>query len=308
MIVTHDLVKTFKRRTLKKEKKYEEITAVDRLNLTINKGDIFGLIGPNGAGKTTTSKILSTLILPDGGKAIVNNFDVLEQPEKVRENIGLLSGEYTRSLYWRLSGFENLRFFARLRNMWNAEGRINQLIEMFHLQDQKNELVMKYSTGMKHKLALAVGLLHDPPVLILDEPLTGIDPVTAFEIKELVKTQFEDKTIVWASHNLYEIEQMCNKIALINNGKIAIQGSPDDLKKDYWDHTKIVVTCTNPDIFTSINNVEIDGKVAIIKTIDIQKTLGNITLLALRNNVTIFDIKTMKPTLEDIFMKGVKNV
>jgi len=227
MIVADNLTKTFTRKN-KKGKKKERIVAVDHINLKINKGEIFGLIGPNGAGKTTTIKMLSTLILPDEGSITVNGFDVVHDAEKVRNNIGVLAGEFTRSLYWRLSGKQNLKFFANLRNMWNHDKRIDELIQLFGLKKQENELIMKYSTGMKHKLALAVALLNDPPILFLDEPLTGIDPVTSFQLKNLIKNMFRDKTIIWASHNLYEIEEMCDRIALINDGKIVLEGTQNE--------------------------------------------------------------------------------
>ncbi|MDI6917121.1 MAG: ABC transporter ATP-binding protein [Thermoplasmatales archaeon] len=305
MIVINNLTKTFTRKN-KKEKKKEKIVAVDHINLKINKGEIFGLIGPNGAGKTTTIKMLSTLILPDEGSMSVNGFDVVKDAEKVRNNLGVLAGEFTRALYWRLSGKQNLKFFANLRNMWDADERIDELIELFGLKEQENELIMKYSTGMKHKLALAVALLNDPPILFLDEPLTGIDPVTSFQLKNLIKDEFQDKTIIWASHNLYEIEEMCDRIALINDGKIVLEGSPEELKKKLWDYEKIVIVTDNTDAFTNINDVEIKNNVVEIKTKDVTNTLLGITNIVQKKNIRVEEIKTLRPTLEEIFMAGVK--
>jgi len=306
MITINNLTKKFKIRIPKKDGKYEIITAVDNLNLSINKGEIFGLIGPNGAGKTTTAKILSTLIIPDSGKVTIDGHDVVKDENIVKEKIGLLAGEYARSLYWRLSGIQNLKFFARLRGMWNAEERINELIELFNLTDKKDELVMKYSTGMKHKLALATGLLHDPYVLFLDEPLTGIDPITAHQIKYIIKNKFKDKTIIWASHNLYEIEEMCDRIALMNKGKIVLQGEPEQLRKSYWDHIKIMLKSDKIDVFSSLQNVEIKENIVEIKTRNLNKTLSEILDIANSKNIDITEIKTVKPTLEEIFFKGVK--
>jgi len=308
MIVINDLTKTFKRRISKKEGKFQKITAVDHINLTINKGEILGLIGPNGAGKTTTLKILSTLIIPDSGTVTIDGYDVAKDANIVRKKVGLLAGEFTRSLYWRLTAKQNLRFFAQLRGIWKPDKRISELIELFSLKGCENEFVMKYSTGMKHKLALAVGLLNDPPVLFLDEPLTGIDPVTAYEIKELIKNRFADKTIIWASHNLYEIEEMCDRIALVNNGKIVLEGEPETLKKNYWDHTKILVISDKPKEFTSLQNVEIKDNIAEIKTDNVKKTFLELMELAKNKNIEISEIKTLKPSLEEIFMEGVKNV
>lgn len=308
MIIIKNLTKSFKRRVQKKEGKFEKITAVDHIDLDIGKSEIFGLIGPNGAGKTTTLKILSSLIIPDEGTAKIDGYDVVKDADMVRDKIGLLAGEFVRSLYWRLSGRQNLKFFANLRGMWDVEERIDKLIELFNLKSHENELVMKYSTGMKHKLALAVGLLNDPPVLFLDEPLTGIDPITSYELKQIIKTSFKEKTIIWASHNLYEIEEMCDRIALINNGKIVLEGQPEKLKKDYWDHTKILVFSDKPQIFTSLKNVEIKDDAVEIKTDNVKRTFLEIMELAKNKNVDIKEIKTLKPTLEEIFMEGIKNV
>ena len=308
MITIENLTKTFKRRVSKKEGKFKTVTAVDHINLTIHKGEIFGLIGPNGAGKTTTLKMLSTLVIPDEGTITIDGYDIVKNPDIVRKKIGLLTGEFARSLYWRLSGIQNLKFFANIRNMWDAQDRIDELIDTFNLNDHKNELVMKYSTGMKHKLALAIGLLNNPHVLFLDEPLTGIDPITAFEIKELIKNEFKENTIIWASHNLYEIEEMCDRIALINNGKIIIEGKPGELEKNYWEHTIIVIISDKPEEFNSLQNVKIKDDLVEIKTYNVKKTFLEIMELVKEKNIEITDMKTLKPSLENIFMDGVKNV
>jgi len=309
MIDIKDLVKRYKIRSSDTDKKKKEITAVNGINLSIEKGEIFGLIGPNGAGKTTTLKILSTLIIPDEGTVLINGNDVFKNPDIVRSQIGLLAGEFARSLYWRLSGYKNLRFFAKLREVKNPDQRIDELLELFKLTKYKNELLMKYSTGMKHKLALAVGLLHDPEVLFLDEPLTGIDPLTAMEIKQMIKNKFKHKTIIWASHNLYEIEEMCNRIALINNGNIVLEGEPETLKSNYWDHTKIIINTDKPKEFLKFGkNVSIKKNIVEIQTKNIKKTLSDLTYFFLNKDIEIIDLKTKKPTLEEIFIEGVKDV
>lgn len=306
MIEAINLKKTFKRKKSKKEGKNTEIIAVNNINLDIKKGEIFGLIGPNGAGKTTTLKILSTLIIPDSGSVKINGYDALEKDDEVRSQIGLLTGEFTRSLYWRLSGLENMRFFARTRGIRKPEKRINELIEMFNLGEYKDELIMKYSTGMKHKIALAIGLIHDPPILFLDEPLTGIDPVTAFEIKKFIKNKLKDKTIIWASHNLFEIEEMCNKVALINNGKIILEGVPDELKKKFWSYNKIIIDADKPEYFGTLPNTTLKKDYVEFRSENIEKTIFEISRIARDNNIQIYDIKTLKPSLEEIFMEGIK--
>jgi ABC-2 type transport system ATP-binding protein len=198
-------------------------------------------------------------------------------------------------------------FFAKLRGMWKPQERIQELIQMFKLEAYIDEFVMKYSTGMKHKLALAIALLNDPQVLFLDEPLTGIDPFTNFELKKIIKNEFKEKTIIWASHNLYEIEEMCDRIALINNGKIVLQGEPELLKKNYWDHTKILITTDKPQEFVSFDNVDIRGNFVEIKTNNVTRTVLEIIDLIKDKGIEITDIKTLKPSLEEIFLEGVKN-
>ncbi len=307
MIIAENLSKTFKRRISKKNKKFETVRAVDNLNLHIKKGEIYGLIGPNGAGKTTTLKIFSTLILPDSGTVTIDGYDVIKDPIQIKHNVGLLAGEFTRSLYWRLSGKQNLRFFAKLRGIWKPDDRIAELIELFKLQDYADELVMKYSTGNKHKLALALGMLEDQKVLFLDEPLTGIDPITAYDIKNLIKNQFKDKTMIWASHNLFEIEVMCDRIGMINKGKIVFEGDPKSLKQNYWDHKKIQVFVDKPNLFEGFLEAYISGKVVEIKTKNVNKTMFEIMKHIKDNQLKILDIKIVEPTLEDIFMGKVKN-
>jgi len=308
MICINNLTKIYKRRVSKKQGKFELITAVDDLNLKVNQGEILGLIGPNGAGKTTTLKILSTVIIPDSGTVVIDGYDVVKDAHMVKQRIGLLAGEFSRSLYWRLSGRKNLEFFAKMKGIDKFKERIDTLIDLFNLGECQNELVMKYSTGMKHKLALAIGLLSNPPVLLLDEPLTGIDPVTTYEIKKIIKHEFQEKTIIWASHNLYEIEEMCDRVSLINMGKIVLDGEPEKLKEAYWDHKKIRIDSDNPRAFESIPSVEIKENIVEIKTKDVKKTLSEIIEIAKNLNVDIKEIKTASPSLEDIFMEKVRHV
>jgi ABC-2 type transport system ATP-binding protein len=305
MIIIKDLTKVFFRKTSGKRWKKEKIVALDHVNLRIQEGEIFGLIGPNGAGKTTMIKILSTLILPEEGKITAYNMDLLKTPDAVRRNIGVLAGEFTRSLSWRLSGKNNLKFFAKLQNVPNADQRIEKLLTLLKLKEWEDELFMKYSTGMKHKLALAVALLNDPKILLLDEPLSGVDPVSAFEIKSLIRNEFKDKTIVWTSHNLYEIEEMCDRIALINRGKIMMEGSPENLMKAHWEREKIFLSCSDPAAFSHLGKIE--GDSAIIETSNLTQELSNIMDIAKRKKIEIKDVKIMKPTLEDVFMESVRN-
>jgi len=287
-------------------RKKKELKAIDKLSFNVRKGEIFGIIGPTGAGKTTTVKILSTLILPDEGNAYINGYDVVKDADRVKKIIGVVAGEFTRALYWRLTGRGNLEFFAKMRGLRNINERIDYLLELFNLKDYENELLMRYSTGMKHKLALAVALLHDPPILFLDEPLTGIDPLTAYEIKELIRREFKDKTIIWTSHNLYEIEEMCHRILLLNKGKKIVEGKVNELKKKYWEYKKIIVDCENPEKLAGIAE-KIEGNMVEIKTKNVEEIIKKLAEMMENEDIKINSIKTVEPSLEDIFMAVVKN-
>lgn len=315
MIETHNLTKIFTKRkqgstilTRITSKGQETIKAVDNIDLTIHKGEIFGLIGPNGAGKTTFVKVLSTLILPDSGTASIGGYDVIKEDAQVRSQVGVLPGEFSRSLYWRLSGKENLKFFSELYNIQN-NSRIDYLIELFDLKKWEDELLMRYSTGMKHKLALARALLNDPPVLLLDEPTTGIDPQASYEIKKLVKTELRDKTILWTSHNLYEIDEICHRIAMINKGRILFVGKPDMLKKEGIEQETItlMVDPGESSFFSSLEGFEIINEFTVqITSSDIKKTLREILNIADTHEITIKDLKTTEPTLEEVYMKRLE--
>ena len=315
MIETHDLSKYFIKRkqgsgiisrlTLKSR---EVVKAVDHINMNIRKGEIYGLIGPNGAGKTTFVKVLSTLILPDSGTAVINGHDIAKEDAVVRSEVGVLPGEFSRSLYWRLTGKQNLKFFAELYNI-RDDSRIDYLIKLFNLKEWEDELIMKYSTGMKHKLALARALLNDPPVLLLDEPTTGIDPQASFEIKRLVKNELSDKTILWTSHNLYEIDEICDRIAMINKGKIVLEGKPSDIKREGLEQEKItlVVESGESHWFSSMDNTEIVNEYLVeITSTNIKQTLREVLEVTDKHRVTIKDLRTTAPTLEEVFIKRIE--
>lgn len=315
MIETHNLTKNFTKRKQGSNilnritrKGQEIVKAIDNISLEIHKGEIFGLIGPNGAGKTTFVKVLSTLILPDSGTAFIGGYDVIKEDAQVRSQIGVLTGEFSRSLYWRLSGKENLKFFSELYNLQD-NSRIDYLIELFDLKKWEDELLMRYSTGMKHKLALARALLNDPPVLLLDEPTTGIDPQASYEIKKLVKTELKDKTILWTSHNLYEIDEICHRIAMINKGRILFIGKPDTLKREGIEQETItmMVEPGESSFFSTLEGSEIINEYTVeIISSDIKKTLRDILDTAETHDITIKDLKTAEPTLEEAYMKRIE--
>lgn len=209
-----------------------EIVAVDDVSFEVHEGELFGLLGPNGAGKTTTIKMLTTLLIPTLGSASVKGFDVVAQAKEVRKRIGFIFGG-ERGLYWRLSGIDNLRYFASLYNIDYdiTKKRIPELLDLVGLNGRGDEKVQGYSRGMKQRLHVARTLLHDPDILFLDEPTLGLDPVGAREFRQVIlNLQTEKKTILLTTHYMFEADALCNRIAIINHGNIIASDTPGGLK------------------------------------------------------------------------------
>jgi len=221
---------TFRRRTL-------EVEAVRGVTFSVEQGELFGLLGPNGAGKTTTIKMLITLLIPTSGTASVLGYDVVKDAREVRKRIGYVFGG-ERGLYDRLSGLDNLRYFAELYAVPPREQkpRIGELLELVGLAGRENERVEGYSRGMRQRLHIARGLLHDPPVVFLDEPTIGVDPVGARELRATIAQLVEaGKTVLLTTHYMFEADQLCDRIAVISQGDIVAEGTPTDLKANVAD-------------------------------------------------------------------------
>jgi ABC-2 type transport system ATP-binding protein len=220
-----------------------EIEALRGITFSIANGELFGLLGPNGAGKTTTIKVLTTLLLPSAGTAKVFGFDVARQAREVRARIGYVFGG-DRGLYDRLSALDNLRYFADVYRVPAREqrGRIDELLDLVGLKGRERERVEGYSRGMRQRLHIARGLLHDPPMLFLDEPTMGLDPVGARQLRlTIARLQQAGKTILLTTHYMFEADELCNRIAVINAGRIVATGTPTELKSRVADRTIIEI-------------------------------------------------------------------
>jgi ABC-2 type transport system ATP-binding protein len=215
-------------------KRYNKLNAVDYLNLTVEEGEIFGLLGPNGAGKTTTLLMLTTLRQPTSGTAKVNKFDIVKQPDQVRKSIGIVFQDPSSDDI--LTGYENLKLHGMLYDMPNdlREKRIKEVLTLVDLTERKDDLVKKYSGGMRRRLELARGLMHHPKVLFLDEPTLGLDPQTRGHIWEYIeKLAKEEKiTIIITTHYMDEADKLCDRLAIIDSGKIVVLGPPKKLKSN----------------------------------------------------------------------------
>ena len=227
---------TFRQRTL-------EVEAVRGISFTVGEGELFGLLGPNGAGKTTTIKMLITLLVPTSGTARVLGYDVVHEPREIRKRIGYVFGG-ERGLYERLSALDNLRYFAELYGVPPREqrSRIGDLLELVGLTGREREKVEGYSRGMRQRLHVARGLLHDPPVVFLDEPTIGVDPVGARDLRATIASLVDaGKTVLLTTHYMFEADALCDRIAVINRGRIVGSGTPGDLKARVADRTVIEI-------------------------------------------------------------------
>src|SRR5947208_5542316 len=229
-----DLHRTYKTHTGTIRRKTKEIEAVRGVSSAIERGELFGLLGPNGAGKTTTIKMLITLLIPTAGSARVLGYDVVKDAREVRKRIGYVFGG-ERGVYERLSGYDNLRYFAELYGVPAREQkkRIDGLLELVGLKGREHERTEGYSRGMKQRLHVARGLLHDPEVLFLDEPTIGLDPVGARELRATIASlTAARKTILLTTHYMFEADALCDRIAVISKGEIVAEGTPADLKRE----------------------------------------------------------------------------
>jgi ABC-2 type transport system ATP-binding protein len=291
--------------TSKLTKHYGRIKAVDNLTLSIEEGEVFGLLGPNGAGKTTTIKMLATLLDPTSGSAKVNGFDVMGQPSKVRESIGIVFQEPSTDEL--LTGYENLRLHSLIYGIpgSDAERRIKDTLELVELTERKNDLVKTYSGGMRRRLEIARGLLHRPKILFLDEPTLGLDPrgretVWGY-IKRLVKER--DMTILLTTHYMEEADMLADRICIIDRGKAVAIDTPGRLKKRVGGDL-VTIVADSPRIagirgLKFVRKVEQkDGKFLI--TVD-NAAAHLQELLTKVGKVDCVEVRS--PTLDDVFIK-----
>jgi ABC-2 type transport system ATP-binding protein len=296
-----------------------ELTAVDAMTLRIPRGELFGLLGPNGAGKTTTIRMLCTLLPPTAGSARVWDFDVVRQPAQVRRHIGvLLTGE--RSVYWRLTGRENLEYFAALYEMPPAglRSRIAGLLELVDLTARADDLVERYSTGMRQRLALIKTLLHDPPILLLDEPTAGLDPQASRIIRDLIRHlhRAEGKTILLTTHSMEEADQLCVRVGIMDQGRIVALDSPQSLKRAHQgemilrmevdgpaEHASAVLRAIPGVVSLTLQPLPTDTSSEITMAVtDITGVLPQALQAVTAHGVHVRHLQLVETSLEDVFI------
>jgi ABC-2 type transport system ATP-binding protein len=291
------------------------IEALKGVSFSFEKGSIFGLLGPNGAGKTTTVKILATILLPDGGDAYIEGFSVTKEAHMVREILGVVFSA-DRGFYARLTGLENLIYYGMLYGLsrFDARRKAEELLDLVDLGDSRHRLYEEYSLGMKARLALAKALIHDPSVVILDEPTIGLDPVSSRRIREILKKlSREGKSIMITTHNMWEAEILCNYVAVIMSGRIVASGSPEDLRKRYGGQRYVEIEVLDPPDDLRVGDFEIvrnDGEIAVLRTrssADIASSIEKALLEARSLGLRIASIRVREPSLEDVFVEVVGN-
>lgn len=216
-------------------KHFKEVKAVDNISFYISPGEIVGLLGENGAGKTTTLRMIATMLKPTSGTALVNGYDLIKEPHKVRSQIGILFGGEV-GLYDRLTARENIRYFADLNEMDSkeAEKSIENLIKLLGMEEFIDRRVGKFSRGMKQKVAIARSIVHNPSVMLFDEPTIGLDVTSSKIVQDFILScKGENKSIIFSSHSMQEVEKLCDRIIIIHKGKIVEDGTLDELKTKY---------------------------------------------------------------------------
>ena len=291
-------------------KKYGEVIALDGLSLEVEQGTVFGLLGPNGAGKTTTVRVLTTLLSPDSGTAIVDGVDVLKDPVHAREIMGL-SGQ-NATVDENLTGIENLIMLGRLFRLPKKEAviRANDLLERFNLNDAAKRIVKTYSGGMRRRLDLAASLIAKPNILFLDEPTTGLDPRSRLMMWDVIQNLVnEGTTVLLTTQYLEEADQLAKKIAVIDKGKVIAQGSADELKTQVGgERIEVVVSPSQTQAAAQALQSMSSGKVVVEgEHVQVPVSGGGVKVVeAVRAldiaKVEIKEIQLRRPTLDDVFL------
>ncbi|MFB5614569.1 MAG: ATP-binding cassette domain-containing protein [Candidatus Nitrosomaritimum yanchengensis] len=294
-------------------KTFGDVKAVDDISFYVKTGEIFGFLGPNGAGKSTTMMILTTLLKPTSGQALVSGFDVTNNPKQVREKIGYVQQETTVDEY--LTGRENLLLQARLNHIPKdqIDSRIDEVLELIELSDKQNEPVVTYSGGMRKRLDIAGGLLHRPKVLFLDEPTVGLDIQTRRKIWEYIKKihdEFE-MTIFLTTHYMEEADQLCDRIGIIDGGKIQVIDSPQNMKSAMGNEviSLSIERSDSENMFLSelkkielINKINHDQNKITLFASKGTEVIPKIFQISADLGIKIISISLTQPTLDDVFI------
>jgi ABC-2 type transport system ATP-binding protein len=290
-------------------KRFGDFVAVDGIDLEVSKGEVFGFLGPNGAGKSTTIRMLCGLLTPTSGRALVAGYDVGREPESVRQNIGYMSQKF--SLYNDLTVMENIRLFAGLYSVPASvlKERIDWALETANLKGQEHLITATLPGGWKQRLALGCAVLHQPPVIFLDEPTSGVDPISRRQFWDLIHQMAADGMTVFVTTHYMEEAEYCNRLALISRGTIAAMGTPSELKQKSMKGELLLVECEPlgkaVEILQSAPGVidaAVFGRALHLVVQDANVAMAQVKKYLSDHGVTVSLIEKIHPTLEDVFV------
>ncbi|WP_434399671.1 ABC transporter ATP-binding protein [Planococcus sp. 11815] len=294
-------------------KKFKDTIAVDDVSLVLRQGESVGLLGPNGAGKSTAIAMISTLMKPSSGDVKLNGKSVLKKPGDMRRVLGVVPQKI--ALYEELSAYENLKFFGRLYGLSGneLEQRIDYVLELVGLADRKKELVKNYSGGMQRRVNLAAAMMHEPEVLIMDEPTVGIDPQSRNHLLETIRklNQDEGMTVLYTSHYMEEVEKLCDRVYIMDHGKVIAEGTKEELKAILSDQETVMIDFDQsyPELFTKLSEIEgVQQATAEEHSLKLIIPKGTRLLAALfheaeRYGAQVVNVNVQTPTLEDVFLR-----
>jgi len=287
-------------------KVYGEQKAVNNISFKVDKGEIVGFLGPNGAGKSTTMKIITGYLQQDGGEAFVSNISVTKEPLTIKKKIGYLPE--ANALYYDMYVREYLGFIAEVHSVNSRQSAISKVIGMVGLTPESKKKIGQLSKGYKQRVGLAAALIHDPEVLILDEPTSGLDPNQIVEIREVIRQQGKDKTVLFSSHILQEVEAICDRVIIINQGEIVANDKLSNLQKGNKEKHVVVVTFKEPvdkGLLDKINDADFVEQLQAtnyrIGTSNPELVRKQILEISLQNNLNIVSLQSENQSLEEVF-------
>jgi ABC-2 type transport system ATP-binding protein len=294
------------------EKAFKKKVAVDGVNFYLEKGESVGLLGPNGAGKSTTISMISTLLPPDKGQVIYNGKDAIKNPTELRKELGVVPQEI--ALYDELSAYENMKFFGKVYGLKGNQlkEKIQEVLKLVGLEDRQKDPVKDYSGGMKRRINIAVALMHDPEILIMDEPTVGIDPQSRNYILDMVRQFNEERgmTVLYTSHYMEEVEKLCDRIYIMDHGKVIASGTKEELKSLVSNEEKVTMSVETIDelFIEKLHSLPFIQQVTTKEhTIEVIVSKGDHILAQLfeaakDQNMNINGLSIDTPTLEDVFL------
>ncbi|MFX1576019.1 MAG: ABC transporter ATP-binding protein [Promethearchaeota archaeon] len=299
-------------------KQFEKVTAVNEVSLDVRRGEVFGFLGPNAAGKSTTVKIAATLLEPSKGSISIEGYDVEKQPVEVRSVIGLLPEDGATTHYDRLSAYQNLQYFGRLYDVPEEalDNRIAELLEFLELSDRQNDSPATFSTGLKQKLSIARSMIHNPPVVFLDEPTSSLDPIMSKRVRQFIDKQAAggQQTFFLCTHLLSEVEALCDRVGFISKGKLVEVGRPKELRRKFWTVRTYELQLADEDLSKSLETIKSTGLVKsvaiedprVVFDIEDPETKNPQILQALlESGHKVVELRERIPDLEAVYLKVI---